>query len=98
MCLKNNRNRLGNGEVSIQHDSYLRIGEKLQSYISSESTCFCVIFKDNLPENVGVYPNSTSHFILPTESICLSSKKNVNIHKKPDLDLKTIIYPKKISE
>ena len=57
-----------NGEVSIQRDSYLRIGEKLVIYISNNSRCKCVIYEDNMPETVGIYPNNTFNFILPTKS------------------------------
>ena len=38
-----------NNEISIQQDSYLRIGQELKTYISNGNTCKCVIFKDNSP-------------------------------------------------
>ena len=83
-----------NNELSIQQDSYLRIGQELRTYISNGNTCECVIFKDNTPENVGIYPNNTFNFILPNKSISLSSnKKNIKF-KKLDIDIKNINYPK----
>ena len=83
-----------NNEISIQQDSYLRIGQKLKTYISNGSTCKCVTFKDNTPENVGIYPNNTFNFILPNKSISLSSTKNNIKFKKLDIDIKNINYPK----
>ena len=83
-----------NNEISIQQDSYLRIGQELKTYISNGSTCKCVIFKDNTPENVGIYPINTFNFILPEKSISLSSTKNNIKFKKLDIDIKTINYPK----
>ena len=49
-------------EISIQQDSYFRIGQELKTYISNGHSCKCVIFKDNYPENVGLYPNNTLNF------------------------------------
>ena len=43
-----------NNEISIQQDSYLRIGQELRTYISNGNSCNCAIFKDNIPENVGI--------------------------------------------
>ena len=83
-----------NNEISIQQDSYLRIGEELKTYISNGNTCKCVTFKDNIPENVGIYPNNTFNFILPNKSISLSSTKNKIKFKKLDVDIKTFNYPK----
>ena len=83
-----------NNEISIQQDSYLRIGQELRTYISNGNTCKCVIFKDNTPENVGIYPNNTFNFILPNKSISLSSNKNNIKFKKLDIDIKNINYPK----
>ena len=83
-----------NNEISIQQDSYLRIGQGLRTYISNGNTCKCVIFKDNIPENVGIYPNNTFNFILPKKSISLSSTKNNIKFKKLDIDIKNINYPK----
>ena len=83
-----------NNEISIQQDSYLRIGQELKTYISNGNSCKCVIFKDNIPENVGIYPNKTFNFILPNKSISLSSTKNKIKFKKLDIDIKTFIYPK----
>ena len=65
-----------NNEISIQQDSYLRIGQELKTYISNGNTCKCVTLKDNIPENVGIYPNNTFNLILPNKSISLSSTKN----------------------
>ena len=83
-----------NNEISIQQDSYLRIGQELKTYISNGNTCKCVTLKDNIPENVGMYPNKTSNFILPKKSISLSSTKNNTKFKKLDIDNKTFNYPK----
>ena len=82
-----------NNEISIQQDSYLRIGQELKSHISNGNTCKCVTFKDNIPENVGIYPNNTFNFILPKKSISLSSTKNNIKFKKLDIDIKNINYP-----
>ena len=82
-----------NNEISIQQDSYLRIGQELKTYISNGNTCKCVTFKDNTPENVGIYPNNTFNFILPKKSISLSSSKNNIKFKKLDIDIKNINYP-----
>ena len=83
-----------NNEISIQQDSYLRIGQELETYISNGNTCKCVTFKDNTPENKGMYPNNTFNFLLPKKSISLSSTK-INIKfKKLDIDIKTFNYPK----
>ena len=65
-----------NNEVPIQQDSNLRIGQELKTNISNGNICICVIFKDNIPENVEIYPNNTFHFFLPNKSISLSSIKN----------------------
>ena len=65
-----------NNEISIQQDSYLRIGQELRTYISNGNTCKCVNFKDNTPKNVDIYPYNTFNFILPNKSISLSSNKN----------------------
>ena len=83
-----------NNEISIQQDSYLRIGQELKTYISNGNTCKCVIFKDNTPESVGIYPNTTFNFILPNKSISLFSTKNKIKFKKLDIDIKTFNYPK----
>ena len=83
-----------NNEISIQQDSYLRIGQELRTYISNGNSCKCVIFKDNIPENVGIYPNKTFNFIIPNKSISLSSTKNKIKFKKIDIDIKTFNYPK----
>ena len=83
-----------NNEISLQQDSYLRIGQELRTYISNGNTCKCVIFKDITPENVGIYPNNTFNFILPNKSISLSSNKNNIKFKKLDIDIKNINYPK----
>ena len=82
-----------NNEISIQQDSYLRIGQELRTYISNGNTCKCVTFKDNTPENVGIYPNNTFNFILPKKSISLSSTKNIIKFRKLDIDIKNINYP-----
>ena len=83
-----------NNEISIQQDSYLRIGQELRNYISNGNTCKCVTFKDKTPENIGIYPNITFNFILPKKSISLSSTKNNTKFKKLDIDIKTFNYPK----
>ena len=83
----------GNNEISIQQDSYLRIGQELKTYISNGSTCKCVTFKDNTPENVGIYPNNTFNFILPNKSISLLSTKNNIKFKKLNIDINSINYP-----
>ena len=83
-----------NNEISIQQDFYLRIGQELRTYISNGNSCKCVIFKDNIPENVGIYPNKTFNFIIPNKSISLSSNKNKIKFKKLDIDIKTFNYPK----
>ena len=83
-----------NNEVSIQEESYLRIGQELKTYISNGSTCKCAIFKDNTPESVGIYPNTTFNFILPSKSISLSSTKNNIKFKKLEIDISSIKYPK----
>ena len=83
-----------NNEISIQQDSYLRIGQELKTYISNGHSCKCVIFKDNYPENVGLYPNNTLNFILPNKSISLSSNKNNIKFKKLDININSINYPK----
>ena len=82
-----------NNEISIQQDSYLRIGQELKTYISNGNTCKYVTFKDNNPENVRIYPNNTFNFILPKKSISLSSTKNNIKFKKLDIDIKDISYP-----
>ena len=82
-----------NNEISIQQDSYLRIGQELKTYISNGNTCKCVTFKDNTPEIVGMYPNNTFNFILPKKSISLSSTKNNIKFKKLDIDIKNNNYP-----
>ena len=83
-----------NNEISIQQDSHLRIGQELKTYISNGNTCKCVTLKDNIPGNVGIYPNDTFDFILLKKSISLSSTKlNIKI-KKLDIDIKTFNYPK----
>ena len=82
-----------NNEISIQQDSNLRIGQELKTYISNGNTCKCVTFKDNIPENVGIYPNNTFNFILPKKSISLSSTKNNIKSKKLDIDIINIKYP-----
>ena len=84
----------GNNEISIQQDSYLRIGQELKTYISNGNTCKCVTLKDNIPENVGIYPNKTFNFIIPKKSISLSSTKNNTKFKKLDIDNKIFNYPK----
>ena len=83
-----------NNEISIQQDSYLKIGQELKTYISNGNTCKCVTLKHNIPENVGIYPNNTFNFILPNKLISLSSTKNRIKYKKLDIDIKTFIYPK----
>ena len=83
-----------NNEISIQQDSYLRIGQELKTYISNGNTCKCVTLKDNIPENVGIYPDNTFSFILPNKSISLSSTKNNIKFKKLDIDTKIFNYPK----
>ena len=83
-----------NNEVSIQQDSYLRIGPELKTYISNGNSCKCAIFKDNNPENVGIYPTKTFHFVLPNKSISLSSNKNNIKFEKLDIDINTLKYPK----
>ena len=83
-----------NNEISIQQDSNLRIGQELKTYISNGNTCKCITFKDNIPENIGIYPNDTFNFILPKKSISLSSTKNNNKFKKLDIDINSIKYPK----
>ena len=88
------KNDFENNEISIQQDSYLRIGQELKTYISNGNSCKCVIFKDNTPEIVGIYPNTTFKFILPKKSISLSSTKNNIKFKKFDIDIKTFNYPK----
>ena len=82
-----------NNEISIQQDSYLRIGQELKTYISNGNTCKCVTFKDKTPEIVGIYPNNTFNFILPKKSISLSSTKNIIKFEKLDIDIKNINYP-----
>ena len=76
-----------NNEISIQQDSYLRIGQELKSYISNGNICNFVALKDNIPENVGIYPNNTFNSILPKKSISLSSTKNNFKFKKLDIDI-----------
>ena len=83
-----------NNEISIQQDSYLRIGQELKTYISNGNTCKCVTFKDNFPENVGIYPNNTFNFIIPDKPISLSSTKNNIKFKKLDIDINSIKYTK----
>ena len=83
-----------NNEISIQQESHLRIGEELKTYISNGDSCKCVIFKDNIPENVGIYPNNTFNFILPNKSISLSSTKNKIKFKKPNFDIENLIIQK----
>ena len=83
-----------NNEISIQQDFYLRIGQELRTYISNGNSRKCVIFKDNTPEIVGIYPNNTFNFILPKKSISLSSSKDIIKNKKLDIDIKTFNYPK----
>ena len=81
-------------EVSIQQDTYLRIGHEKETYISKGNSCKCVILKDNSPENVGIYRNITFNFILPNKSILLSATKNIFKFEKLDIDIKTFNYPK----
>ena len=76
------KNDFENNEISIQQDSYLRIGQELKTYVSNGNSCKCVIFKDNSPEIVGIYPNNTFNFILPNKSISLSSTENIIKFKK----------------
>ena len=83
-----------NNEISIQQDSYLRIGQELKTYISNGNTCKCVTFKDNIPENVGIYPNNTFNFIIPNKPISLSFTKNNIKFKKIDIDINSIKNPK----
>ena len=83
-----------NNELSIQQDSYLRIGQELKTFNSNGNTCKCVTLKDNSPENVGIYRNNTFSFILPNKPISLSSTKNNIKFKKLDIDIKTFNYPK----
>ena len=83
-----------NNEISIQQDSYLRRGEELKTYISNGNSCKCVIFKDNIPENVGIYPNKTFNFILPNKSISLSSTENKFKFKKLNIDIENLIIQK----
>ena len=83
-----------NNEVSIQQESYLRIGHELRTHISNGNSCKCAIFKDNTPESVGIYPNTTFNFILPSKSISLSSTKNNIKFKKLEIDISSIKYPK----
>ena len=83
-----------NNGISIQQDSYLRIGQELKTFISKGNSGKCVIFKDNIPENVGIYPNNTFNFILPKKTISLSSTRNNIKFKKLDIDIKYFNYPK----
>ena len=83
-----------NNEISIQQDSYLRIGEELKTHTSNGNSCKCVILKDKIPEKVGIYPNNTFNIILANKSISLSSTENNNKFKKLDIDIKTFNYPK----
>ena len=87
-----------NYEISIQQDTYLRIGHELKTYVSKGNSCKCVKLKDNLPENVGIYPNNTFNFILPNKSIFLPSTKKIFKFKKLDFDIKTFNYPEAPSE
>ena len=83
-----------NNEISIQQDPYLRLGQELKTYISNGNTCKCVTLKDNIPENVGIYPDNTFNFIFSKKSISLSSTKIIKKFKKLDIDIKTFKYPK----
>ena len=83
-----------NNKIFFQQDSYLRIGQELKTYISNGNSCKCVIFKDNIPEDGGIYPNNTFNFTLPNKSISLSLTKNNIKLKKLDIDIKTFKYPK----
>ena len=83
-----------NSEISIQQDSYLRIGQELRTYISNGNSCKFVTFKYNNPEIVGIYPNNTFEFILPNKSTSLSSTKIKYKFKKLDIDIKSFNYPK----
>ena len=70
-----------NNNVSIQHDSYLRLGTNLSTYICNSDKCSFSILKDNQPEDVGIIENDTFKFILPKKSLNLSSKNNINFKK-----------------
>ena len=83
-----------NNGISIQPNTYLRIGQELKTYISNGNSCKCVMFNDNIPENVGIYSNNTFNFILPKKTIYLSSTKNNIKFKKLDIDIKSFNYPK----
>ena len=83
-----------NSEISIQQDSYLRIGQELRTYISNGNSCKCVTFKYNNPEFVGIYPKNTFNFILPNKPTSLSSTKISINFKKHDIDIKSFNYPK----
>ena len=74
------KNDFENSEMSIQQDSYLRIGQELKSYISNGKICKCVIFKDNRPENLGIYHNKTFNFFYQTnQSLSLLLKTILNL-------------------
>ena len=79
-----------NNEISIQQASYLRIGQDLKTYISNGNICKCVTFKNNIPENVGIYPNNTFNFILPKKSISLSSTKKI-LNSKNSISISKIL-------
>ena len=69
-------------DLSIQHESYLRIVENLKTFISKRISHYCVIFKNNNPEDVGKIVNNTFHVILRKKSISLNSNKNFIRFKK----------------
>ena len=83
-----------NIEVSIQQDSYLRIGPESETPFSNGNSRKYVVFKYNIPENVGIYPNNTFIFTLPNKSISLpSTESNIKLEKL-DIDINSMKYPK----
>ena len=84
-----------NNEISIQQDSYLRIGQELKTYISNRNTCKCVTFKDNTPEIVGIYLNNTFNFILPKKSISLSLLLKIILNLKNSILISKILFIQK---
>ena len=83
-----------NIEVSIQQDAYLRIGPESKTYFSNGNSRKYVVFKDNIPENVGKYPINTFIFTLPNKSISLPSTESNIKFEKLDIDINSMKDPK----
>ena len=83
-----------NNENSVRHNSYLRIGQEIKSYTSNGNSCKSVFFKDNNPENVGIYPTNTLYFYIKKQiNLSLFYQNNVKFEKL-ETSINSIKYPK----